>query len=66
MRISARARSIFCIGQQRALSSHSLRRASMSAMRDKTDLGRNRRYDRFRPKADEVIGPCFNRRRNAP
>jgi hypothetical protein len=34
---------------KRAQSRHSLRRASMTAMRDKTDLGRNRRFDRFRP-----------------
>ena len=34
-----------------APSRRSLRAASMTAMRDKTDLGRNRRYDRFRPTA---------------
>jgi hypothetical protein len=33
-------------------SGHSLRVVSWPALRDKTDLGRNRRYDRFRPTAD--------------
>ena len=40
----------------RARSGHSLRAARRSAVRDKTDLGRNRRYDRFRPKA--AAGRC--------